>query len=116
MVIRNPQGGSPPEDQKVVVRQTDARVSSIDPEVVSAAELVLVRAVRTYLQALVGFLVVGFAAGLIPFVDNPIAATDFVHKLGGAASLAVAPAVISILQNAIELLGKLDVHNPRLRG
>jgi hypothetical protein len=41
------------------------------------------------------------------------------NQFGGAlwvaATLAVAPAVISLVQNIIELLANLDVTNPRLR-
>jgi hypothetical protein len=40
---------------------------------------------------------------------------DFGQLLLTCASLAVAPAAISLIQNLIELLAKLDATNPELR-
>lgn len=68
----------------------------------------LIRFGRTYLQGLVGFLVAGGAASV---AGVNIGVGDFWN----AAGLAFAPAVISLIHNAIELLTKLDVTNPELR-
>jgi hypothetical protein len=61
--------------------------------------LVGVRVVRTYLQGLVGFLTVN-AAG----IDLGIPAMTFANSFLLAASLAAAPAVVSLIHNIIELL------------
>jgi hypothetical protein len=86
----------------------------VHPQVVSALEIVAVRAGRTFLQSLIGFLLVG-AIGA-PFIDAPIFAGSFMAKLVASASLAVAPTAMSVLQNVLELLIKLDSSIPRLRG
>lgn len=70
----------------------------------------LVRPARVYLQGLVGFLVAG-NAGM-----EGVAAADFIQILINASSLAVAPAVVSLIQNTIELLTKVDESKPEYRG
>lgn len=67
----------------------------------------LVRTVRTYLQGLVGFLMAG-GTGAADAVGVPLPAHDFLALLGVSAGLAVAPAIIALLQNAVELLSKLE--------
>jgi hypothetical protein len=81
--------------------------------VVSAARVVLVRTVRTYLQSLLGFLG-ATVVGVIP--GDPLAPPDAWAKLATAAGLALFPAVIAAIQNVLELLAKLDTCNPELRG
>lgn len=71
---------------------------------------IIVRTVRSYLQGLVGFLVAGVSGVAV------IAAPDFFLTLQNAASLALAPAVVALLQNTIELLAKIDESKPALRG
>ena len=75
-------------------------------------QMVLVRTVRTYIQTLTGMLsltTTGLAGKL------GIEAGEFGHQLMLAASLAVAPAVMSLLMNLGEILSDLDVTKPRLR-
>ncbi len=48
-------------------------------------------------------------------MQGPLPAAGFGVVLLNAASLALAPAVVSLLQNAIELLARLDVTNPKAR-
>lgn len=77
---------------------------------------VLVRAARTFLQSLVGFLFVVVAAR--PLAENlgvMIPAPDFLDALKIAAGFAVAPTVISFLQNLIELLARVDESFPKAR-
>lgn len=77
---------------------------------------VAVRGARTYVQGIVGFL------GLLT-VGRPVAESlgivippgDFWQVLQTAAGLALAPTVLSLLQNAAELLGKLDAVLPKWR-
>jgi len=76
--------------------------------------MVLSRVGRSYLQSLVGLLTVtgsplGAAVGLT------LEAPDFVTWFVKCASIALAPAVISLIQNTLELLNKLDASHPELR-
>lgn len=71
---------------------------------------VIVRSVRVYLQGLLGFLIAGQSGAAV------LEYGDFLHRLGFAASLAVAPAVVSFVQNLVELFTKLDEKQPQLRG
>jgi hypothetical protein len=75
-------------------------------------QMVAVRAARVYLQALVGFLVVG-GTGLGEAAGIPL--EQFGGNLKVAATLAVAPSVVSLLQNLLEFLTKLDITNPGIR-
>jgi hypothetical protein len=73
---------------------------------------IAVRTVRTYLQSLVGFLLVT-GTGVSEAVGINIPATDFAQLLLNSAGLSLAPAVIALLQNLIELMSDLD--NPKTR-
>lgn len=87
-----------------------------DVQVVTMAwySQVAIRVLRTYLQSLLGFLVaVGSGAAGAVGIELPM--KDFGELLWSSAGLAVAPAVISLLQNAIEILSKLDATSPKLR-
>ena len=78
---------------------------------------VLVRVCRTYLQSLVAFLgVLTVGKPLAESVGIRLDAVDFWTLMLQAASLSVAPAVIALIHNAIELLAELDRSNPKLRG
>lgn len=93
--------------------QVPAGQSGICVVVVSAARVVLVRTVRTYLQSLLGFL--GAATlGVLP--TDPTDPLSAWHKIVLAAGLALFPAFIAAAQNVLELLAKLDVKEPQLRG
>lgn len=69
--------------------------------------MIAIRVARTYIQGLIGFLVAGL-------VGDPTA-RDFSLVFLHAASLALAPAVMSLLMNAVEVLSKLDQTQPQLR-
>lgn len=75
-------------------------------------QMVGVRVVRVYLQCLMGFLVVG-GTGLGDAAGVPL------DQFGGsfivAVKLAVAPAVVTLIQNTLEIVTKLDVTRPELR-
>jgi hypothetical protein len=89
-----------------------AGVRSVTFEFIAPFKLVLVRVVRTYLQTLLGLLTAGMAGGatgLLPFVD-------FQDLLVKSASLAIAPAVVSAIQNVLEVMAKWDESKPELRG
>lgn len=77
---------------------------------------VLVRAARTYVQGLIGFLVLGVAAKpLAEGLGVVIPPGDFWAAFQVAAGLATAPTVISLLQNVAELLGRVDALFPQFR-
>jgi hypothetical protein len=73
-----------------------------------------IRVVRTYLQSLLGF-VVAMSSGAGNAVGMNLPATDFGTLMMQSASLALAPAVISLIQNAVEILAKMDTRAPQLR-
>lgn len=100
--------------ERTADRLNDAtpNVQTVTFSYIAPIKLVLVRVVRTYLQSLLGLLTAGMAggaAGMIPF-------TDFQDLLVKSASLAIAPAVVSAIQNILEILTKLDETKPELRG
>lgn len=73
-----------------------------------------IRVLRTYLQSLVGF-VLAVGSGAAGGVGINIQVGDFGDLMLKSAGLAVAPAVMSLLQNSIEILSKLDQTNPQVR-
>jgi hypothetical protein len=103
-----------PPDKTVVV--TPPSMPNVLIRTMTPIAQVLVRALRTFLQSLVGFLIVVMAGRTI--IDNigvMIPATDFLDALKIAASLAVAPTVVSFIQNLIELLARVDESFPKAR-
>lgn len=76
-------------------------------------QIVLVRAGRVYIQGLSTFLLSNAAGATTAVTGMPIG--DFGNSLMIAASLAVAPAVGSLLLNIGELLAKLDQSHPTFR-
>lgn len=77
---------------------------------------VLVRAARTYLQSLLGFLGMLLAAKpALVQLGVVITVTDFWSIFLLAASMAVAPTMLSLLQNAVEVLTALDQMFPKAR-
>lgn len=108
-----------PDETKTVVTErpemtTDRQLNSVTVVSMPPWKIVLVRTTRVYLMTLVGLLTVtgtpfGSAVGLT------LSAPDFFGWLLTCASVSVGPAVISLIQNAIELLAKLDATNPGLR-
>jgi len=74
---------------------------------------VLVRFGRTYLQSLLGTYAT-LTSGIPEQMGLNL--SEFGNTFYLAAIFAVAPAVISLLQNTLEFLVKLDTNAPRLRG
>ena len=100
--------------EDTISRSVEATTPSNQPNVQVVAmpwwQIVLIRTARVYLQGLMGFLTVG-ATGL----DAGIMPNDFLGMMLTAAKFAIAPAAFTLLQNAMELLMKLDVSRPTLR-
>lgn len=74
-------------------------------------QIVGVRVIRTYLTTLIGLL---SAAGV--GADNGILPHEFMPLLMTSAKIALAPAVMSLLLNTVELLARVDTSFPQLRG
>jgi hypothetical protein len=95
---------------------TDTREADVIIRAMTPFAQVLVRFARTYLQGLVGFLLLGLAAKpTLEGLGVAVPVDDFFTALKVAAGLALAPAVIALLQNLIELLAKLDEKFPKMR-
>lgn len=92
------------------VLQTASGLPNFVVKGVQPLVMILVRAVRVFLQTLIGLVTTGLAS------PTALPAKDFAHLLLLCASLSLAPAVICIIQNAIELLGKIDQSHPTLAG
>lgn len=106
------------EPSVIVTKRSDdpSKPDSILIQTMSPFAQVLVRAARTYLQALVGFLLLALAGrSTLEAVGVVVAPGDFVSALTTAAGLALAPTVIAFAQNLIEILGRLDEKFPKTR-
>jgi len=108
-----------PDETKTVVTAradmvTDKQQADVTVVTMPGWQIALVRGCRVYLQSLVGFLLAaGSGATAAAGLTMPV--HDFYHLLTLSASMAVYPAAISLIQNVIELLAKLDATNPTLR-
>ena len=90
--------------------ETPAGHANIVVKVVQPLTILAVRALRVFLQTLLGLV----TAGLV--TPTALPTKDFVHLLALCASLSLAPAVVCIIQNMIELLARFDQKNPTLAG
>lgn len=79
-------------------------------KVVQPLMIILVRATRVFLQTLLGLMTAGTV------VPKALPAADFIHLVILCSSLSVAASGICVIQNAIELLGKIDQKYPTLSG
>ena len=93
---------------------TDTQLRSVTIIPMSPWTIALVRGCRVYLQSLVGFLL-ATRSGLSAAAGLTMPAQDFAQQLLMCASLAVAPATVSLIQNVLELLAKMDSTNPTWR-
>lgn len=73
-------------------------------------QMVLVRVTRNYLQVVLGLLTAD-GLGVVEMAQSG----DFWVHLYVAGKVALAPAAVALIQNAIEFLTKLDVNRPGLR-
>lgn len=109
-VLTTDRAGAPADG---TIIETPPGRSDLIIKVMTPFAQVAVRGLRTYVQALVGFLLLALGGGL----DNVggVQSSVFLVQLKVAASLALAPAVIAVLQNAAELLAHLDESMPKAR-
>jgi hypothetical protein len=104
---------SPDAPPNKAVFVTTPGVKDIQVVVMSWLTQTVVRTLRTYLQTFVG-IIAAESSGIADALGvTLIPAHDFGHLLATAGGLSLAPAVIAFLQNAVELLTKLD--NPEFR-
>lgn len=112
-------GPKAPRDKSVL--ETPAGKKDVQVVVIGWARQAAIRTARTYLQAVLGNLAnVGIAgavavttiANLSPeeqaAIQRAYSALEFYQVLLIALSTAIAPAVVAFLQNAVEILTKLD--------
>lgn len=117
-------GPEAPRDKTIL--ETPAGKKDVQVRALSWIKQALIRTLRTYLQAVVGNLTnigiggavaVTAVANLTPeqqaTLKTVFSALEFYQVLLIALSTSVAPAAVAFLQNAIEILGKLD--NPETR-
>ncbi len=97
---------TPPEGTVVV---TPERLPNGIIRTMTPIAQVLVRGLRTFLQCLVAFL--GVATVGKPMVEGlgvMLPPMDALHVIYAAAGFALFPTLVSVIQNTIELLAKLD--------
>jgi len=111
-VVTDRGAGEGPKDRSIL--HTPAGQANVEIVALSVWAQVGIRVLRTFLQGWVGILIAG-GTGAAAAVGVNMPVGDFGALLVQSASLAVAPAVISALQNIIELLGRVDVNNPGMR-
>lgn len=97
------------------VAHTPAGMSDLCVVVMRPIGIILVRALRTGLQAFLGALGVGAAGPSIPGASDVLPPGAFGEKLLAAAWVGVVAALITAIWNAGELLAKLDTTRPELR-
>jgi hypothetical protein len=89
---------------------TPAGMPNVRVKVIEPIVIIAVRAGRVYLQTLLGLLTAGLAKPTL------LGAADFIHLFGMCASLSLAPAVVCVVQNVIELMAKFDQSHPTIAG
>lgn len=97
------------------IAATTAGLPDIVVKVQPAFMRVLVRTVRTYLQSVLGLLGVGLAAPSIPGLSDVILPSKAAELFLFAFAASLFPAAISLLQNLLEIVTKLDSAYPEWR-
>lgn len=106
---------SNPDPVRVSVTEREGPETPVRVQTIPWYQALAVRTLRTYLQALVGFLGAAFVLpGVLPDATGMLLG-PYADRALVAAQLAALPAAMSLLQNALELLSKLDATNPGLR-
>lgn len=105
-------------DDGVTHSQHLVTVNDAAPNVIfaamSATYAVLVRTARVYAQTFMGLLTAQFGA-VDAVLGAGVTPQDFLGKVQVAAALALAPALFTLVQNAAELIMRLDEKLPRFR-
>lgn len=112
-IIVTDRGAAPPDGYvaKTPMFTRDVMIRTMTP-----VAQVGVRVVRTWLQSFVGFLLLSFASAPIAgSLGVQIAPGDLWDKVVLAAGLALAPTLISLAQNTLELFARVDELFPKAR-
>lgn len=105
--------GAPPDGAVLV---TPPYRSNVIVEAMTPFAQAGVRFIRTYLQGLVGFLMVALAAApTLANVGVVVEPGDFSEAFWKSAGLALAPAAVSLLQNLVEIFTRIDERFPKAR-
>jgi hypothetical protein len=107
------------EETKTVVTEradmvTEKQADNVIVVLMSPIKIVVVRAFRVYVQTLAGLLTAA-GTGATAAVGITMPAGDFYRLFVACASIALAPAIMSVLLNTSELLAKWDATHPMLR-
>lgn len=101
-------------------RETEATTSKSQPNVIvqtmTATYACFIRSLRVYAQTFMGLLSAQGLGAVDAILGSSVTPADFVGKLKVAAALSFAPAAFTFLQNAAELVMRLDEKLPKLRG
>lgn len=104
------QRGTSPDATVTAVTPSDQPNVTVQP--ITIAKRITIRAVKTYLQSLVGFLLTaGFTGSVAPNVA-PVPLQTFTDVALTAAVAALVPAAMSALTNLLILFTRLDESNP----
>lgn len=98
------------EPMKTVVRADGASLDVVEFQPMTALAIVAVRCARVYVQVFSGLLSaggLGLAAGWLP--------GELLENVKAAAGLSLAPVFFTFLQNAGELLARIDEKFPKWR-
>jgi hypothetical protein len=98
-----------------VTATTPGDMPNVRVVVMTAAARVGVRTVRTFLQAFLAAFVAGLGGPLVPGVSDVLPPGQLGEKLLAAVYIAALAALITLVQNSIELMAKADEHLPELR-
>jgi hypothetical protein len=100
---------------RTVTASTPEGMPNVKIVVMTAAARVGVRTVRTFLQAFLAAFVAGLGGPLVPGVSDVLPPGQLGEKLLAAVYIAALAALITLVQNSIELMAKADEHLPELR-
>jgi hypothetical protein len=98
-----------------VTAETPAGQPDVRVKVMSAASIVLVRAIRTGLQTFVAALLGGAVAPNVPVVSDALGPGQFGEKVMAALMVAGIAAFISACQNTLEIISRIDESLPAFR-
>lgn len=98
-----------------VIAVTPAGVTDVKVVVMTAGARVAVRTARTFLQAFLAAFIAGLGGPLVPGVSDVLPPGQVGEKLLAAAYIAALAALITLVQNSIELMAKADESLPELR-
>lgn len=101
------------EVKTAVIARAETAETAVSVKPISWVAAILVRTARVYLQSLSGFLLAALGVSSVDL--SPIMPADFAGQFLVAAQLAVAPTVITFLQNTLEVLGRIDRRLPQWR-